>query len=156
MIPTLATLALLADSTGESVISGIGGIGVGSVIGWYMLTKWSPNIEEKHRLQLAELRADLLALAATERQLAERIVEIFAKSQGVTLADNQRTIVEVKEAVAETNRTAAEILDEMRSDKRLEEELTRSKDQVEALRKGREGSDLRKRNNNRSGGEPQT
>lgn len=149
MILMILLVPLLAESGDNWVSGGIGALGTAGPLGWvvwYLLNRTIPGIEAAHKLQQAENRVDLLALAEKERELAKQIVSVFANSQNVTVADNQRAINGLSEAVEATREMAQTILEKMKADTSIADELAASRRRL-AEYEAKFGSDLQRYQN---------
>lgn len=143
MITAVAILTpLLAQSTEDwvrSIVSGLGGSGFGLALAWYFLTKWSPQIEMAHQKQLLEQRNDLLALCQKERELAEKVVKIFADSQAVTVKDNNDSLNHLHDKAdllrQELMQAAREVVEMLRADTTLKDEMALSRKRLDDLEK---------------------
>lgn len=103
------------------------------LITWYLITKALPKSEEYHEKQLLGQRADLLTLAQKERELAERVIQIFADAQNVTVKDNHEAILDLHTKADELAKAAREVLDQLRGDTTIKEELFRTRQRLAEL-----------------------
>jgi signal transduction histidine kinase len=114
----LPILAESLDGWGPAITS-LTGNGFAIALVWYLISKEGPRRELAHETQNALQRADLLALAAKERETLERVVAIFAEARNSSDKD--------------TNDRVKEVLDELRKDGGIKEKLAEALNELERI-----------------------
>jgi hypothetical protein len=141
-------LADAVDEWGKVIIGSVGGTGILSAVAWYLLTKWSPKIEEAHEKQLLQQRADLLVLCQKERELAEKVVAIFADAQQITVKDNHEAIQQLHGKADELKEAAHEVIKQLREDTTLRDEYIRTRQRLDEWEKKYGSGGIKRRSDN--------